>query len=70
VPAVCGLASRLPVVCDPRSADQHEFGEPEGLGILVDGFSEPAYPTVARRFKVLLDDRSRSKGCPRLAEAL
>jgi hypothetical protein len=67
-PSVCGLASGLPVVCDRGSRDQHEFGERGGLGVLVDGFSEAAYPTVPRRLKARREEHSPSKGCRRPAE--
>jgi len=67
-PSVCRLASGLPVVCDRWSGDQHEFGESEGLGVLVDGSSEAAYTTVARRLKTRLEEHSPSKGCRRAAE--
>ena len=67
-PAVSGLASGLPVVCDRVSSDRHEFGEREGLGVLVDGFSEATYSTVARRLKARREEHSPSKGCRRPAE--
>jgi glycosyltransferase involved in cell wall biosynthesis len=42
--------------------------EREGVGILVDGFSEPAYSAAARRLERLLEDPGLSKRCRRLAE--
>lgn len=40
----------------------------EGVGVLVEGFSEAAYSSAARRLKGLLEEPGLSKGCRRLAE--
>ena len=66
--SVCRLASGLPIVCDRWSGDEQEFGEPEGLGVLVDGSSEAAYPTVAQRLKARVQEHSLSKDCRGSAE--
>ncbi|HEV8375072.1 MAG TPA: glycosyltransferase, partial [Candidatus Polarisedimenticolia bacterium] len=51
-----GLASGLPVVCNRGIGDLEDIVEQEGVGVLVDGFSEGAYSAAARRLKGLLED--------------
>ncbi len=63
-----GLASGLPVVCNRGIGDLDDIVEQEGVGILVDGFSEAAYSTAARRLKGLLEDPGLSNRCRHLAE--
>jgi glycosyltransferase involved in cell wall biosynthesis len=62
------LASGLPVVCNRGIGDLDDIVEREGVGILVDGFSETAYSVAVRRLKGLLEDPDVSKRCRRLAE--
>jgi hypothetical protein len=63
-----GLASGLPVVCNRGIGDLDDTVEQEGVGVLVDGFSETAYSAAARRLKDLLESPGLSKRCRRLAE--
>jgi glycosyltransferase involved in cell wall biosynthesis len=63
-----GLATGLPVVCNRGIGDLDDIVEQEGVGVLVDGFSERAYLAAARRLKRLLEDPSLSERCRRLAE--
>jgi len=63
-----GLASGLPVVCNRGIGDLDDIVEREGVGVLVDGFSEAAYSDAALRLKGLLEDPGLSGRCRRLAE--
>ena len=63
-----GLASGLPVVCNRGIGDLDDIVEREGVGVLVDGFSEAAYLAAARRLGRLLKDPGLSGRCRRLAE--
>lgn len=63
-----GLATGLPVVCNRGIGDLDDIVEREGVGVLVDGFSEAAYLAAARRLGCLLKDPSLSGRCRRLAE--
>lgn len=63
-----GLASGLPVVCNRGIGDLDDVVEREGVGVLVDGFSEAAYSAAVRRLKGLLEDPGLSERCRRLAE--
>ena len=63
-----GLASGLPVVCNRGIGDLDDIIEQEGVGVLVDSFSEPAYAAAARRLKCLLGDPGLSERCRRLAK--
>lgn len=62
------LASGLPVVCNRGIGDLDDIVEREGVGVLVDGFSDAAYSSAARRLKDLLEDPGLSGRCRRLAE--
>jgi glycosyltransferase involved in cell wall biosynthesis len=64
-----GLASGLPVVCNRGIGDLDDVVEHEGVGVLVDGFSEPDYASAARRLQRLLQDTDLSDRCRRLAES-
>lgn len=63
-----GLASGLPVVCNRGIGDLENIVEQEGVGVLVDGFSEADYAAAALRLKSLLEDPGLSERCRRLAE--
>jgi glycosyltransferase involved in cell wall biosynthesis len=63
-----GLASGLPVICNRGIGDLDDVVEREGVGILVDCFSEVAYSAAVRRLKDLLEDPGLSERCRRLAE--
>ena len=63
-----GLASGLPVVCNRGIGDLDDIVEKEGVGVLVDDFSEVAYSAAARRIERLLEDPGLSQRCRRLAE--
>ena len=63
-----GLASGLPVVCNRGIGDLDDLVEREGVGVLVDGFSDAAYSDAACRLKGLLEDPGLSGRCRRLAE--
>jgi glycosyltransferase involved in cell wall biosynthesis len=63
-----GLASGLPVVCNRGIGDLDDIVEREGVGVLVDGFSDAAYADAALRLKSLLEDPGVSGRCRRLAE--
>jgi glycosyltransferase involved in cell wall biosynthesis len=63
-----GLASGLPVVCNRGIGDLDDIIEREGVGVLVDGFSDAAYSDAALRLKGLLEDPDLSGRCRRLAE--
>ncbi len=63
-----GLASGLPVVCNRGIGDLDDIIEREGVGVLVDGFSDAAYSGAVRRLKGLLEDPGVSGRCRRLAE--
>jgi glycosyltransferase involved in cell wall biosynthesis len=63
-----GLASGLPVICNRGIGDLDDIVEREGVGVLVDGFSEAAYSAAVRRLKGLLEDPGLSERCRRLAE--
>jgi glycosyltransferase involved in cell wall biosynthesis len=63
-----GLASGLPVVCNRGIGDLDDIIEREGVGVLVDGFSDAAYSDAALRLKGLLEDPGLSKRCRHLAE--
>jgi glycosyltransferase involved in cell wall biosynthesis len=63
-----GLASGLPVICNRGIGDLDNIVEREGVGVLVDGFSEAAYSAAVRRLKPLLEDPGLSERCRRLAE--
>jgi glycosyltransferase involved in cell wall biosynthesis len=63
-----GLASGLPVVCNRGIGDLDDIIEREGVGVLVDGFSEAAYSDAALRLKGLLEDPDLAGRCRRLAE--
>jgi glycosyltransferase involved in cell wall biosynthesis len=63
-----GLASGLPVVCNRGIGDLDDIVEREGVGVLVDGFSEASYSAAARRLKGLLEDPGLSERCRRLAK--
>jgi glycosyltransferase involved in cell wall biosynthesis len=63
-----GLATGLPVVCNRGIGDLDDIVEREGVGVLVEGFSEAAYLAAARRLGRLLKDPSLSGRCRRLAE--
>jgi len=63
-----GLACGLPVVCNRGIGDLDDIVEKEGVGVLVDGFSEGAYSAAARRLGGLLEDPGLSERCRRLAE--
>jgi hypothetical protein len=62
-----GLASGLPVICNRGIGDLDDVVEREGVGILVDDFSETAYSNAIRRLKGLLEDPGLSERCRRLA---
>jgi hypothetical protein len=64
-----GLASGLPVICNRGIGDLDDVIEREGVGVLVDDFSEAAYSSAVRRLKSLLEDPGLSERCRRLAEA-
>jgi glycosyltransferase involved in cell wall biosynthesis len=63
-----GLASGLPVVCNRGIGDLEDVVEREGVGVLVDDFSEAAYSAAALRLKGLLEDPGLSERCRLLAE--
>jgi glycosyltransferase involved in cell wall biosynthesis len=63
-----GLASGLPVICNRGIGDLDDIVEREGVGVLIDGFSEAAYSAALRRLKGLLEDPGLSGRCRRLAE--
>ena len=63
-----GLASGLPVICNRGIGDLDDIVEREGVGVLVDSFSEAAYSAAVRRLKGLLEDPGLSERCRRLAE--
>ncbi len=63
-----GLATGLPVVCNRGIGDLDDIVEREGVGVLVDGFSEAAYLAATRRLGRLLKDPGLSERCRRLAE--
>ena len=63
-----GLASGLPVICNRGIGDLDDIVEREGVGVLVDGFSEAAYSTAIRRLRSLLEDPGLAERCRRLAE--
>ena len=63
-----GLASGLPVICNSGLGDLDDIVEREGVGVLVDGFSEAVYSAAVRRLKGLLEDPGLSARCRRLAE--
>jgi glycosyltransferase involved in cell wall biosynthesis len=63
-----GLASGLPVVCNRGIGDLDDIIEREGVGVLVDSFSDAAYSDAALRLKGLLEDPDLSGRCRRLAE--
>jgi hypothetical protein len=56
------------VICNRGIGDLDDIVEREGVGILVDCFSEAAYSTAVRRLKDLLEDPGLSERCRRLAE--
>ena len=62
------LASGLPVICNRGIGDLDDIVEREGVGVLVDGFSEPDYASAAGRLRHLLQDPDLSNRCRRLAE--
>lgn len=63
-----GLAAGLPVICNRGIGDLDDIIEREGVGVLVDGFSDAAYSDAALRLKGLLEDPALSGRCRRLAE--
>jgi glycosyltransferase involved in cell wall biosynthesis len=63
-----GLASGLPVVCNRGIGDLDDIVEQEGVGVLVNGFSQVDYSAAARRLGRLLEDPGLSERCRRLAE--
>jgi glycosyltransferase involved in cell wall biosynthesis len=63
-----GLATGLPVVCNRGIGDLDDIVEREGVGVLVDGFSEAAYSVAVRRLARLLEDPGLAERCRRLAE--
>jgi glycosyltransferase involved in cell wall biosynthesis len=63
-----GLASGLPIVCNRGIGDLDDIIEREGVGILVDGFSDGDYVTAAARLRRLLRDPDLPERCRRLAE--
>lgn len=63
-----GLASGLPIVCNRGIGDLDDVVEAEGVGVLVDGFSDAAYREAGRRLRVLLQDPGLSDRCRGLAE--
>jgi glycosyltransferase involved in cell wall biosynthesis len=63
-----GLASGLPVVCNRGIGDLDDVVEPEGVGVLLEDFSEAAYSAAAQRLGRLLEDPGLSERCRRLAE--
>lgn len=63
------LASGLPVICNRGIGDLDDIVEREGIGVLVDGFSEPDYVSAAERLRRLLQDPDLSDRCRRLAES-
>jgi glycosyltransferase involved in cell wall biosynthesis len=63
------LASGLPVICNRGIGDLDDIVEREGVGVLVDGFSEPDYASAAGRLRRLLEDPDLSDRCRRLAES-
>lgn len=63
-----GLASGLPVICNRGIGDLDDVVEREGVGVLLDGFSDAAYAVAARRLKRLLEDPDLAGRCRRLAE--
>ena len=56
------------MVCNRGIGDLYEIVEREGVGVLVDGFSDAAYSDAALRLKGLLEDPDLSGRCRRLAE--
>jgi glycosyltransferase involved in cell wall biosynthesis len=62
------LASGLPVICNRGIGDLDDIVEKEGVGVLVNGFSEAAYSAAARRLGHLLEDPRLTERCRRLAE--
>jgi glycosyltransferase involved in cell wall biosynthesis len=62
------LASGLPVVCNRGIGDLDDIVEREGVGVLIDEFSESAYRVALRRLEDLLRDPGLSERCRRLAE--
>jgi glycosyltransferase involved in cell wall biosynthesis len=63
-----GLASGLPVVCNRGIGDLDDIVEREGVGVLIDELSEPAYLDALRRLEDLLRDPGLSARCRRLAQ--
>jgi glycosyltransferase involved in cell wall biosynthesis len=63
-----GLASGLPVVCNRGIGDLDDIVEREGVGVLVEGFSEAAYSSAARRLGRLLEDPNLTERCRGVAE--
>lgn len=63
------LASGLPVICNRGIGDLDDIVEREGVGVLVDGFSQLDYASAAGRLRRLLQDPDLSARCRRLAES-
>src|SRR4029077_3793502 len=63
------LASGLPVICNRGIGDLDDIVEREGVGVLVEGFSESDYASAAGRLRRLLQDPGLSDRCRRLAES-
>ena len=63
-----GLASGLPVVCNRGIGDLDDIVEREGVGVLIEEFSESAYVAALRRLEHLLGDPGLPERCRRLAE--
>jgi glycosyltransferase involved in cell wall biosynthesis len=63
------LAAGLPVVANRGVGDLESILEKEGVGVLLDDFTEAAYRAAAERLVDLLDDSETPSRCRRLAES-
>ncbi len=64
------LACGIPVVCNRGIGDLDTLIEQQGVGVLVDGFTNDAYDRATVRLSHLLEDRSLPARCRALAERL
>lgn len=62
------LACGLPVVCNRGIGDLDEIVEHEGVGVLVEAFTDEAYGRAAHRLARLLEDPTLPHRCRALAE--
>jgi glycosyltransferase involved in cell wall biosynthesis len=62
-----GLACGLPVLCNRGIGDVDELVQREGVGVLVDGFTDAALQASLRDLRVLLDDPGIHDRCRSVA---